>query len=243
MREYTTAAGIRQFFYEPHEIEHAALDALGKAHLLPEPSQDVCTVDLETLIERDLKVKLDQYADLPAEVLGMTEFPIGRAPKVSLNKDLTGAMDEELSAGIVGRWRATLAHEAAHVLLHRWLFDLDSMQRGLFKTDDGDRSTETLMRCLKRDVGHGRQGSDPREVQANMGMSALLMPKPALVKVVKQSRVSILLPEGPIRKESQGARDLIAEVARRFAVSKQAAGIRLETLAVLSDAAQRTLKG
>jgi len=43
---------------------------------------------------------------------------------VSINKNLTGAaLDyDDTPSGILGRYRPTVAHEAAHVIVHRCLF-------------------------------------------------------------------------------------------------------------------------
>ena len=243
MKEYRTAGGQRQLWYERDEIERIMQDELHRAGLLPDRNEDDVTVDLEGLVEHHLKLPLEQYAPLDADVLGMTEFPPGRPPKISINADLTGALDEDETPGVQGRWRATLAHEVAHVLLHRWLFDVDDLQRGLFPAQESERGAGQLMRCLKRNVGYGTGGSDPREVQANMGMSALLMPKEVLVPVVQQARAVLLFQDRALQKGSPGARELIQEVARRFSVSKQAAGIRLEGQDVLAPTRQDSLGG
>lgn len=241
MKEYRSADGVRQMWYEPHEIETIMQDELTKAHLLPDPAADDVAVDLEALVEQRLKLHLDQHAPLPDDILGMTEFPRGRPPRISINSDLTGALDEDETPGLRGRWRATLAHEVAHVLLHRWLFDVDDLQRGLFSAAEASSHTQTLMRCLKRNVGFRSGGSDPREVQANMGMSALLMPPVVFVPVVRRERSRLDAPDGPLERGSPPAQQLTVEVARRFAVSRQAAGIRLERQGVVGPDRQRAL--
>ena len=136
MKEYRSAGGQRKLWYERHEIERIMQDELVRAELMPDPGEDDVTVDLESLVEDHLKLQLDQHAPLDADVLGMTEFRTRRPPKISINADLTGAFDEGESPGIEGRWRATVAHEVAHVLLHRMLFELDDLQRGLFSASE-----------------------------------------------------------------------------------------------------------
>jgi hypothetical protein len=60
-------------------------------------------------------------------------------------------------------------------VLHARLFLLDEHQGELFSEQaETDAGTADLQRCLKRDVRFDRSGSDPREVQANKGMAALL---------------------------------------------------------------------
>lgn len=243
MKEYRSPGGQRKLWYERAEIESIMQDELYRAKLLPSSDDDDVTVDLEALVENHLKLPLDQHAPLDADVLGMTEFPLRSSPKISISADLTGAFEEGDAPGIEGRWRATLAHEVAHVLLHRTLFELDDMQRGLFSAADlaPKSGPEQLMRCLKRNVVYRDGGSDWREVQANMGMSALLMPKEVLVRVVKQARAALAVSDGGLPSGSPGARALTEEVARRFSVSKQAAGIRLEVQGVVAAAAQGSL--
>ena len=111
-------------------------------------------------------------------------------PKVSINKDLTGAAldDDETQPGILGRWRATVAHEATHVMVHRCLFNLNEDQRSLFaELEAAEPEVKHLQRCMKRDVlFRGSGTSDWREIQANMGMGALLMPRALFVVAFQQ---------------------------------------------------------
>src|SRR4051812_22797481 len=128
-------------------------DELRKANLLPSP--EAPSVDIEGFLERHLKVSLDQHADLPADVLGLTEFFPGKTPHVAINRDLTGsAIDEDGSPlGIRGRWRATLAHEASHVVVHRPLFEVPAEQGSLFAGHlEPAQEPQRLMRCEKRSV-------------------------------------------------------------------------------------------
>jgi hypothetical protein len=142
------------------------------------PTVDAPALDVEAFVEQCLGVQFDQCASLPADVLGQTDFRIGAPPLVMVNADLTGAAldDEDSPLGLKGRWRATVAHEACHVLFHRCLFNLSSQQGSLFGEEgDSHEPAQRVQRCLKRDMVYGRMGSDWREVQANMGMAALLM--------------------------------------------------------------------
>jgi hypothetical protein len=91
-------------------------------------------VDIEKFIEGHLEAQLDQYADLEPAVLGITEFCPGERPLDRINKDLTdSALDNPDSPGVLlGRWRATLAHEGSHIILHLCLFQLNPQQGSLF---------------------------------------------------------------------------------------------------------------
>jgi hypothetical protein len=121
-------------------------DALRKADLYP--SEETPAVNIEGFIQ-SLEVRMDQYAELDPTVLGLTEFYTDGPPKILINRDLTGAIDDdETPPGIRGRWRATMAHEASHVVMHRLLFAVNQNQQGLFQ-DDGLTDSKQLMRCFE----------------------------------------------------------------------------------------------
>jgi hypothetical protein len=215
-------------------------DELRKAGLLPSASTP--TVDLEAFLEQHLRVTLDQHADLPADVLGLTEFNPGKSPHVAINRDLTGSAidDDGATPGLVGRWRATLAHEATHALIHRALFELGQGQAQLFGDGSSARQEpQRLMRCYKKDILYRSGGNDWREIQANQGMAALLMPRSIFIEVVEKARSGA----APILAGTADLKRLVADLASRFTVSKQAAEIRLSTLGVLVPAGQKVLGG
>lgn len=86
----------------------------------------------------------------------------------------------------------TLAHEATHVLLHRNLFPSDKGQGMLFALDDesSDDGRHGTYQHLERN--EGRRGPvDYREVQANKGMAALLMPKGLFLALCDSERVRL----------------------------------------------------
>lgn len=230
MRWYRGPRGDRRLWFDEDEIEDIVDDELRNAGLLPSRTNPVC--DLEGFIEHYLSVELDQYASLEPTVLGLTEFRSDGGVRISINADLTTAAldDQTAGPGLIGRWRATLAHEGAHVLLHRVLFHIDSRQGDLF---EGERTAtgSALMRCLKRDVGYGVAVSDWREVQANRGMAALLMPR-AITRHVASDAMAALGITAP--EEGSGDASVLArEVADRLSVSRQAAKIRLATLGIV----------
>ena len=232
MRPYRGPGGEQRLWFENDEIDSLVEDRLREAGLIPSPARPV--VDLERFVELHLCSELDQYAPLDADVLGLTEFPRGRAPRISINRDLTSvAVDcEAASLGVVGRWRATVAHEGAHVLLHRVLFDVDANHVPLFADADHDPAARGLIRCLKRDVGHAVRTSDWREVQANRGMAALLMPRSVFVAVAENAMASLGV--STLTAGSPDASVVARDLAERFGVSHQAAKIRMETLRMVS---------
>lgn len=236
MQWYYGPEGDQRIWYESDEIEAIAEDELRRAGLMPSPDDPV--TDLERLIEGHLKAQLDQYAQLPEGVLGVTQFDVRRSPLVSISSALTEAAEEDPPRpGQVGRWRATLAHEASHIFLHRYLFDPD-MAPLTNRPPDPTVAGTAVMRCLHRDVndvstqdwGRISRRRDWREVQANRGMAALLMPARTF-KDVAFDQITKLglnsLSSGPASADT-----LAAAIADVFQVSKQAALIRLGTLHV-----------
>jgi hypothetical protein len=211
--------GEDRIWLETSEIEQIAASELAKARLAPTAETPV--VDIEAFIERHLKATLDQHADLEPTVLGVTEFFSGKRPKISINRDLTGsALDEgESPPGVLGRWRATLAHEAGHVLLHRCLYEVATGTMNLFREDDAEPQGAKLHRCLKRDATYASSG-DWREVQANQAMAALLMPR-ALFMRLARDELGRLIP-GVDLVPAGGEARIATAMAHTFKVSRQA---------------------
>ena len=139
----------------------------------------------------------------------------------------------------MGRWRATLAHEAAHVVLHRFLYEFAASNLSLFGgAADAPATPNKLLRCLKRDASY-RVVSDWREVQANKGMAALLMPRQLFIDVARAEIATHYPSTGTISAGDGG--EVVATLAGKFAVSKQAARIRLDSLGVLTPSGQGQL--
>jgi hypothetical protein len=239
-RDKTT--GEQRIWIEPAEMEDLMSAELIKADLMPALEDPV--VDLDAFVERHLKARFDPYALLAPTVLGETEFRVGAPPKVSINKDLTGAAldDDESQPGLLGRWRATVAHEATHVIIHKCLFSQNEDQRTLFgDLDPAQPEVAHLQRCLKSNVLFRGGTTDWREVQANMGMAALLMPKLLFIQAFGQemSRFGV----DRVDKGSAAVTPIVTGLAARFEVSKQAAGIRVATLELLTQPGQTLLLG
>ena len=219
MRWYRANDGSQQLYIKDATLEEIAESELRRAGLMPVPDRPV--VDIEAFIERHLGADLDPGAVLEPSILGLTELRAGTRPRVLVNRDLTdAALEIDAYSGTLGRWRATLAHEAAHVLLHGFIFELNADQTTLFSTGTSEADGR-LFRCLKREVLFvGRFSRDPREVQANKGMAALLMPKGLFGSMARDGASSMTEAE------------LTDYLARAFEVSRQA-GIRLGTLGFL----------
>lgn len=218
MRFYRAEDGSQQLFIKDDELDGMVEMELARAKLLATEAAPV--VDVERFIEHHLGVDLDLGATLEPDVLGLTEMRVGQPARVLINRNLSdSAFEDDPRTGNLGRWRATLAHEATHVMLHGLLFELNADQGTLFNTNDKPAS---LMRCLKRDVGFGRPSRDPREWQANKGMAAMLMPRTLFGALARRER-----------RAGRDEGDLTLWLATTFAVSRQAASIRLGTLGFL----------
>jgi hypothetical protein len=240
MKKFAGRDGVKRLWFEPSEIEEIMEHELAKGKLMPTVAD--CSVDVELFLERHLKVQCDQYAPLPPEILGLTQFRPGQKPWVRINQDLTQTAldDEDRPDWMVGRWRATLAHEASHVILHACLFATNPNQATLFALDDGEPEEHNLHRCLKQNVLFRGMASDWREVQANMGMAALLMPR----KIFSAACVQVINDLGwnqDVQSGSLQHRTLTRSLAERFQVSRQAADIRLETLQLLTQQGRHKL--
>lgn len=229
MKTYRHRSGEQRLWFQDDEIEDLAEDELRNGGLYP--TLDNLVTDLERFVQRHLGADFDQFAALSPDVLGQTEFVLGKPPVIRINADLTGSVfeDDEPLPWTKGRWRATLAHEAGHVLLHRTLFEVNAGQGELFSAGG---QTSSLMRCLKRDVGYRSVTGDWREVQANKAMAALMMPRALFTQVALAhpglQAVATNAAAGPATCM------IVGDLARSFEVSKQAAAIRLGTLKIIS---------
>ena len=92
------------------------------------PSVDLPAVNVEAFVEQHLGAQFDQYAALPSDVLGQTDFRVGSPPLIMVNADLTGSAidDDESPLGLKGRWRATIAHEGLPCALPSLLIQPES---------------------------------------------------------------------------------------------------------------------
>lgn len=237
---YRRPDGTERIWLSSSDVEAMMETELQKAALYP--TLEKPAVDVERFIARHLKVDLDQHAELERDVLGLTEFRSKKKPRISINRDLTGAIDDdETPPGLKGRWRATLAHEASHVLMHRVLFEVQEDQGSLFCVEDAGDSRK-LMRCLKRAVLFRTVGSDWREVQANMGMASLLMPARFFGILVAAVMKDLGLEGEALASGSAAASAVVRVVGELAEVSRLAVSIRLETLSMISPRGQRALR-
>ena len=232
MKDYRSPNGERRLWFEDNEIEEIMADELERSGMMPSATAPV--VDMEAFLELHLRAKLDLYSELNPHLLGVSGFATGLRPIIKINRTLTVQAHERLAPrGILGRWRATLAHEAAHVILHRRLVEVPQAQ-GLLFTHSGESQLEPVVtQCLQRDIWFARGTGDWKEVQANQGMASLLMPSSPFVGVTREivgaQATDDLLAHIPT-VDTRAFSDLIRELSMRWQVSKEAARIRLNTL-------------
>lgn len=186
-------------------------------------SYPLTTDDLTVLIERDTE-SLDQYADLSVygrNVEGVTQFQPGRKPKVLIAETLSSADNRQ------NRLRMTLAHEYGHVRFHAPLWELEPPSADLLRTNP----RANMQVCFRDKILDAAQ-TDWMEWQAGYVGGALLMPVSrvrALVTAYCESNNLF----GVVGQDDSHGRALIDEVSGAFAVSPEAARIRLIKLGIL----------
>ena len=211
----------RRPWYEAGEIERIVAT---KVYAFQGASAAV--LNLEAFAERACGVALDQHAVLPDRVLGVTVFGSRARPHILINRALTEAADRRgAPLEAIGRWRATLAHEIGHVLLHRGLYLHHGDQIELFGRDEQTGTAE--VQCHRSDLVAG--ATHWREVQANTAMAALLMPSDRFAAAFGR-RLNIVAQRG-----DSAARSLIRGLAEEFMVSRQAALIRISELGLMTS--------
>ena len=161
---------------------------------------------------REARSQLQQHAieTVPVPVERIAKSLGVRVEYAPLDDELSGLAHIRNDAPIVGvnvlhapnRRRFTLAHELAHILLHRR--DLE----GAVHVDRGS---------LRRDA-LAAKGVDPIEIEANAFAAELLMPTRLLISALERH---------PVDLENDAA---VAALAKRFRVSDAAMRYRLNSL-------------
>jgi hypothetical protein len=186
----------------------------------------VATDDLTVLVEQ-LGAKLDLYADLSAyeeTVQGFTEFAPGRKPLVRISRRLSEHPRYE------NRLRTSLTHEGGHVWLHGALWEARWRLGYLF----ADSRCATYL-CQQATMLRAPR-SDWAEWQAGYVSGALLMPVSALRAVIQRFLEHEQVLRGPFPVHSPAGQLLVQEVMAAFAVSADAARVRLQQRGVLTEA-------
>ena len=209
----------RRPFYQERELDNECERLIGELLLKRRGkiAYPVDTEDLAVLIEMH-DADLDSCADLSSygdDVEGVTEFFPDRGPKVSIS-DRIAADDRREN-----RLRTTLTHEFGHVKFHGPLW------AEKFATGDMlERGVNANKAISKRDNILNAPKTDWMEWQAGYISGALLMPARPVRRLVSDYCAPREL-HGDIHKDSDHAVHLVQLVVEQFAVSEEAARIRL----------------
>lgn len=180
MKTFRSQAGpfAERPYFEDHELETIALDALRHVSLLPNVPE---RVRIDRFIEKSFGL-VPTYEELDEGILGYTKFSLNGAERVVVSRSLA----EEGTRVSERRERSTLAHESGHVLLHGYLFALQPLMKpaSLFE-DDVDLRQKTV---LCRDEAGPVPGYDGRwwEYQANKMIGLLLLPRPLAIRALDE---------------------------------------------------------
>ncbi len=184
------------------------------------------TTDELTILIESMTQDLDLYADLTSEggdVEGVTDFFPGSRPRVRIEKRLT------TDGRMANRFRTTLTHELGHVVFHDFLF------QGGGSTSLFERGSSSGSNKCKRDNIVDAPRSNWMEWQAGFACGAFLMPATAIREAIRsylQGKGLSIARFGAASGEGQG---LITAIVERFAVSRDAARIRLLQKGALSE--------
>lgn len=179
------------------------------------------TDDLTKLIERDAD-DLDLYSDLSDEgpdVEGVTYFRPGQKPIVRIADGLSE-----------NRLRTTLPHEYGHVRFHDLLWQ--SAKKPILDLF-AEETSISVQKCQRAKIIQAAP-SDWMEWQAGYICGAILMPAGPLRKLVQTyfERYSFY---GPLPASKHAARELITQVVSQFAVSRDAARVRLIKMGYITE--------
>lgn len=173
-------------FFEDHEFESMMDETRLRA------GSDVFTVgegvDVDLVLLRVYGLNPD-IADLPQGIHGRTLFQ----PDGSLDLQVSRELADEAERSVIARrrLRSTLAHECAHVTLHRHLY---AIHEGPTLFDEMS-SRQVLVLCRGSEIT-SPTGDYPRtkewwEYQANRGMGSLLLPTKLLRDHVEKVLASL----------------------------------------------------
>lgn len=207
--------------YEPAELDVECEAAIEEVLMKRRGKVEypVSTDDLFFMLDQVSCV--DTYADFnPAEgdIWGESEFMPGEQPRVRISRQLSENERYE------NPLRTTVTHEYGHVRYHGPLFELHRAQAGLY----GQNCNKTWV--CKREHVEGRGKRDWMEWQAGYCSGAILMPKRAVRIVVTQSLRDRGLVAAKVGKDTLEEIELVTAVVKRFAVSRDAAMVRLKQL-------------
>jgi hypothetical protein len=196
-----------RIYYDAAEIDEIMEAELARARL---GRIGQAAVDVDAFVENYLQIT-PEYVTLPGGVQGATDFSRDGSVAMRISAELSerAGLGEPGAENLI---RTTLAHEAAHVLLHRSLFL--SQSEALF----GQAASRQE---LCRDIDPSGRGYTGEwwEWQANRGMGALLLPRSEIIAIA-----------GPWTAAALRDGRLVQNIARRYQVSTTAVCYRLEQI-------------
>jgi hypothetical protein len=162
---------------------------------------------------------VDQTADLPEGIHGVTEYYWDRKPDVKIDARLTQQHWRET------RRRSTLTHECSHVIQHAPLW------RALGPESPTEGPIAVSCRCEESEAAY-EQWDAWMEFQARHMSGALLMPKSRVWRLT-QRLADTKRWELPIRADSPQSIYLAEHAVIAFHVSSIAARVRLKQLGLV----------
>ncbi len=162
---------------------------------------------------------VDQLAELPESVHGVTHYYWDRKPDVQIAAELTRQHWRET------RRRSTITHECSHAIQHAPLW------RELGPENPGDGPVAQSCRCQYTDDSHD-QWDDWMEWQARYMSGALLMPKSRVCRLAEKLARDKGL-KLPLEAGSPSSVYLVEHVVIAFHVSRDTATVRLKQLGLI----------
>lgn len=221
--------------YEPAELDRECESIIttflrkkcGEIHF------PISTDDLTTFLEKDI-ADLDLYADLSEfgqSVEGVTIFSSKGKPSVRIASALANDPHRE------NRLRTTLTHEWGHVHFHAYLWNVGAMELDFGGTGAPLKRPEDNRQICKRESLIDAPVSDWMEWQAGHVCGAILMPANHLKHMLKE-RFEGEIGLTAVTPGSLLGERLIQAVVDTYAVSREAARVRLLRLGLIHERSQ-----
>jgi hypothetical protein len=236
MRNSDRGPFLRKLFIPEARFEAIAVEALCEQRLMPEKPE---AIRIERFIEKRWGFP-EHYEELPEDVLGRAVFSSEGLERIEINRSF------EADTSVPGRrrLRSTLAHEAAHGIVHTplWQEVLGAGRQELLLPElecEFSSIGSTGFNCRASVITDNQTArTEWWEFQANRLMSCLLLPMRLVLQIAERHRASIEAefernPYTDWRKVPSFPQifpcvRLIQEVADIFDVNPRMVGIRLD---------------
>ena len=231
------------------EIDRRMSDEIARSQLWPAAPGEC--LDIEEFLEKHLGCGLDKDGFLEDDVMGEVAFRPGKKTCVNINALVTQEMENSANSGSLGRFRMTVAHECAHVILHGPIYLAQgrqdelwdeaqplvhrcyrSLEQKQFDQADFEREVAELNARYSWNSGvlfNESKARQDMELQANRGGAALLMPMGAWDEAARTHCQNVKAKFAHRNRDDQ-VTIAIRNLAQQFHVSNQAATIRFKAL-------------